>query len=67
MLAQRPPEFRSKLLRYAAQLRRPELGTIAPGQLADLAGWDRDILEDHEALSHCAFVMKDGQVIDQNI
>ena len=47
-------------------LRRPELGSIAPGQIADLAGWDRDLLEDHEALSHCAFVMKDGKVIDQN-
>lgn len=48
-------------------LRRPELGSIAPGQLADLAGWDRDLLEDHEALSHCAFVMKDGQIIDQSL
>lgn len=128
MLERKPPEFREKLLRYAAQLRqgrevlvdailhtdllvgygtdlvalypnyecwrefkawrdsgipalrtlraatssnakilrRPELGTVAPGQLADLAGWDRDILADHEALSQCAFVMKDGQVIDQN-
>ena len=47
-------------------LRRPELGSIAPGQIADLAGWDRDLLEDHEALSHCAFVMKGGKVIDQN-
>lgn len=46
-------------------LGRPELGSIAPGQLADLAGWDRDILEDHEALAHCAFVMKDGAVVDQ--
>lgn len=46
-------------------LRRPELGSIAPCQTADLAGWDRDLLEDHEALSHCAFVMKDGRVVDQ--
>lgn len=45
-------------------LRRPELGSIAPGQLADLAGWSRDILEDHEALSQCDFVMKDGKVVD---
>lgn len=127
MLAKKTPEFRAKLLQYAAQLRkgrqvlvdailhtgllvgygtdivslypnydcwrefkawrdsgipalrtlraatsdnarilqRPELGAILPGQLADLAGWDRDLLEDHEALSHCAFVMKDGLVVDQ--
>lgn len=45
-------------------LRRPELGSIAPGQLADLAGWSRDILEDHEALSQCDFVMKDGKIVD---
>ena len=44
-------------------LRRPELGSIAPGQMADLAGWGRDILEDHEALSECSFVMKGGRVI----
>lgn len=47
-------------------LRRPELGSIAPGQMADIAGWSRDILEDHEALSQCDFVMKGGVVVDQN-
>lgn len=45
-------------------LRRPELGVIAAGQLADLAGWGRDILEDHEALSECSFVMKDGRIVN---
>lgn len=45
-------------------LRRPELGSIAPGQVADLAGWGRDLLTDHEALSECAFVMKGGRVVD---
>lgn len=44
-------------------LRRPELGSIAPGQMADLAGWGRDLLEDHEALSECSFVMKGGREI----
>jgi len=43
---------------------RPDLGCIAPGQTADLAGWDRDLLNDHEALSECAFVMKEGKVIN---
>ncbi|NCB62127.1 MAG: amidohydrolase family protein [Clostridia bacterium] len=45
-------------------LRRPELGSLVPGQIADLSGWGRDILEDHEALSECSFVMKDGRIVD---
>lgn len=44
-------------------LQRPELGSIAPGQIADLAGWGRDLLEDHEALRECHFVMKEGEII----
>lgn len=39
---------------------RPQIGTIAPGQLADIAGWKRDLLKDPKALLDCAFVMKDG-------
>lgn len=46
-------------------LGRPELGAIAPGMAADLAGWHRDILEDHEALSECDFVMKGGKIVDR--
>ena len=36
------------------------VGTIAPGKLADLAGWSRDLLTDDKALLDCAFVMKEG-------
>lgn len=39
---------------------RPQIGTIAPGQLADIAGWKRDLLKDPKALLDCAFVMKDS-------
>lgn len=45
-------------------LKRPELGSIAPGKLADLAGWKRNLLEDHEALRECSFVMKNGKIIN---
>lgn len=38
------------------------VGTIAPGKLADIAGWKRDLLKDPDALRDCAFVMKDGKV-----
>lgn len=37
-----------------------ELGVIAPGKLADIAAWGRDLLSDPTALLDCAFVMKDG-------
>lgn len=40
---------------------RTDLGTIEPGQLADIAAWKRDIMTDHRALLDCAFVMKDGE------
>lgn len=36
------------------------VGVIKPGNYADIAAWDKDILLDHEALLDCAFVMKDG-------
>jgi len=40
---------------------REDIGAIAPGKLADLAGWKRDILTDPLALRDCSFVMKDGE------
>ncbi len=43
---------------------REDIGVIAPGKLADVAGWKRDLLKDPLALRDCAFVMKDGKVYD---
>lgn len=37
-----------------------DIGLIAPGKIADLAGWPRDIENDEEAISECGFVMKEG-------
>ena len=42
----------------------PEVGIIAPGKLADLAGWKRNLLTDPQALLDCAFVMQGGKVFD---
>ncbi|MDD2519191.1 MAG: amidohydrolase family protein [Bacilli bacterium] len=46
-------------------IRRPELGAIEPGKIADIAAWSKDIIKDHEALSVCDFVMKEGKIIKQ--
>lgn len=46
-------------------IRRPDIGSIEPGKVADIAAWRKDILEDHEALSVCDFVMKEGKIIKQ--
>lgn len=41
---------------------REELGAIVPGKMADIAGWHKDLLNDHKAVSECSFVMKEGNV-----
>lgn len=46
----------------ASILRRPAIGQIKKGMLADLAAWNRDLMTDPKALLDCAFVMKDGVV-----
>ena len=38
------------------------VGTIEPGKFADIAGWERDLLKDPDALRDCAFVMKEGKI-----
>ncbi len=43
-------------------LGRSDIGIIEPGKLADISAWKQDLLNDHEALLDCAFVMKDGVV-----
>lgn len=42
---------------------RTDIGSIEPGQIADIAAWNRDILKDTEAISTCDFVMKEGQLV----
>ncbi|MDY2983711.1 MAG: amidohydrolase family protein [Synergistes jonesii] len=37
-----------------------ELGAVAPGYMADIAAWKRDLMTDENALLDCAFVMKEG-------
>ena len=39
---------------------RNDLGAITAGKTADIAGWGRDIMTDHKAVSECDFVMKEG-------
>lgn len=38
------------------------IGSIEPGKYADLAAWPKDLLKESNALSECAFVMKEGKV-----
>ena len=43
-----------------------DLGEIAPGKIADIAAWHRDIINDYDALSECSFVMMEGKVYKQH-
>ena len=43
--------------------RLPDLGSLEPGKIADIAAWSSDLLNDHEALRYCDFVMKEGKVV----
>lgn len=43
-------------------IQRPDLGSIEMGKIADISAWRRDIINDHEAISECDFVMKDGKI-----
>ncbi|WP_309029782.1 metal-dependent hydrolase family protein [Streptomyces alfalfae] len=47
----------------AALLRRPDLGHIAPGALADLVAIPGNPFEDIAAMEHTDFVMQDGNVV----
>lgn len=44
---------------------REDLGKLQVGKVADIAAWKPDILDNHEALKECVFVMKDGDVYKQ--
>ncbi|MDD2495353.1 MAG: amidohydrolase family protein [Tissierellia bacterium] len=46
-------------------IQRPDLGSLEPGKIADIAAWSSDIIEDHEALKVCDFVMKEGKIFKQ--
>jgi imidazolonepropionase-like amidohydrolase len=46
----------------AQMLKQPNLGTIAPGKLADIIVVDGDPLTDMSALRHVVHVVKDGKV-----
>lgn len=39
-----------------------DIGAVAPGYLADIAAWKRDLLTDENALLDCHFVMKNGVI-----
>lgn len=39
-----------------------QIGTIQPGKLADIVGFDKNPLEDISVMTECSFVMKDGEV-----
>ena len=41
-----------------------QIGTLAPGKLADISAWKRDLMHDTKALLDCAFVMKEGKVYE---
>ncbi len=45
--------------------RLPDLGSLEPGKIADVAAWSTDLLNDHEALKVCDFVMKEGKIVKQ--
>ncbi|HEX4388616.1 MAG TPA: amidohydrolase family protein [Steroidobacteraceae bacterium] len=53
--------LRSATVNGAATLGNPDLGTIAPGKLADLVVLDADPLADVANLSHASLVFKGGQ------
>lgn len=46
-------------------IRRPDLGSLEPGKIADIVAWSRDIINDPEAISVCDFVMKEGKIYKQ--
>lgn len=41
---------------------REEIGVLEKGKIADIVAWNTDILEDHEAIRECSFVMKEGTI-----
>ena len=43
-------------------IQRTDIGSLEIGKIADIAAWSKDILEDHEAISDCNFVMKEGKI-----
>ena len=53
--------LRSATVNGARTMGHEDLGTVAPGQLADLVVLDADPLEDSANLSHARLVFKDGR------
>ena len=54
--------LKSATVNGAATMALSDLGTVAPGKLADLVVLDTDPLADVWNLSHASFVLKDGHV-----
>jgi imidazolonepropionase-like amidohydrolase len=54
--------LKSATVNGAATMARTDLGTVAPGKLADLVVLDTDPLAGVWNLSHASFVLKDGEV-----
>ncbi|MGI6090693.1 MAG: amidohydrolase family protein [Saccharofermentanales bacterium] len=46
----------------AAIIGNDEIGVLAPGKIADIVAWAKDVENDVEAISECSFVMKDGVI-----
>lgn len=60
----RPAEALLAATRVNADLiRRPDVGTIQPGKMADIIAMDENPLEDIRAMEAVRFVMKGGEVI----
>lgn len=45
---------------------RSDIGSIEKGKISDIVAWKSDIINDHNALKKCDFVMKEGEICKFN-